>query len=182
MQSIPAALVGSRKAARFGFLSVEVETYRFDEGDEFERIVIRHPGAVAVVPVLDDGVVLMRQFRAPLRTMVLEIPAGKLDVDGEPPSRAAARECEEETGYRPGRIEYLRTIHTTPGFTDERIELFLATELVEVGARPQGAEEQHAEIIHMTFAELRSAMAAGSITDAKTLLALNDVLARYNVE
>ncbi len=182
MKSLPAALVGSRNAARFGFLSVEVETYRFDEGDEFERIVIRHPGAVAVVPVLDDGVVLMRQFRAPLRAMVLEVPAGKLDIEGESPREAAARECEEETGYRPGNIEYLRTIHTTPGFTDERIELFLATDLVQVGARPQGAEEHHAEIIHMTFEELRTAISAGSITDAKTLLALNDVLARSNLE
>lgn len=170
--------IGSRVAAEVAFLSVNIDRFSDGAGGEFERAVIRHPGAVAIVPVDDERVLLVRQFRAPLNAMMLEIPAGKLDVDGEDRRPAAMRECEEETGMRPGSLEHLRTIHTTPGFTDERIDIFMATDLTEVGARPDGIEEQHAEIVSLTFAEVVEAMSDGSITDAKTLIGLADVLSR----
>jgi ADP-ribose pyrophosphatase len=176
---LPATLVGSRVVARVAFLSVEVDRFRDLSGDEFERVAIRHPGAVAVVPIDSGHVIFVRQFRAPLGAMMLEIPAGILDVENEPPEVAAARECEEETGYRPGRLEHLRSINTTPGFSDERIDLFLATDLTEVGAQPDGIEERHAEIIRLSFAEVRSAIADGSITDAKTLIGLFDGMQRW---
>jgi len=165
--------------AEVAFLSVNLDTFRAGDGEEFERVVIRHPGAVAIVPILDDQVVLVRQFRAPIGTTLLEIPAGKLDVEGEPPELAAARECEEETGYRPGRLEYLRTIHTAPGFTDEQIHLYLALDLVHVGSSPVGVEERHAEVLAMSFDEVQKGIAVGSISDAKTLIGLHDALARH---
>ena len=147
-------------------------------GEEFERVNVRHPGAVAVVPVDVDQVLLVKQFRAPLRMMMVEIPAGKLDVDGESPEDAAARECEEETGYRPHRMELLRSIHTTVGFSNERIDIFLATELTHVGSQPDGVEERHASLLRMSFDEVQAAMNDGSITDAKTLIGLADALSR----
>lgn len=178
MESLPAERIASRTEARVLFLSIDVDTFRDTRGIEFERVSVRHPGAVAIVPVIDGSIVLMRQFRAPIRQIVLEIPAGKLDIEGEVPEVAAARECEEETGYRPRRLEHLRTIYTTPGFSDEKIELYLGTDLEEVGARPTGVEEHHAEIVRMSFTEVRSAMADGRITDAKTLIALQDALCK----
>jgi ADP-ribose pyrophosphatase len=176
VESLPARRIGTRTEAQVLFLTVEVDTFRDRRGIEFERVTVRHPGAVAIVPVLDDSIILLRQFRAPLQQLLLEIPAGKLDVEGEAPEAAAGRECEEEVGYRPGRLLHLRTIYTTPGFSDERIELYLATDLSEVGARPDGIEEHHAEIVRLRFAEVRSAMERGEITDAKTLIALEDAL------
>ncbi|MDF1595345.1 MAG: NUDIX hydrolase [Acidimicrobiia bacterium] len=179
MDPLPAVLTGSHVVARVAFLSVELDRYRDHDGSEFERVVIRHPGAVAVVPIDDGHVIFVRQFRAPLGALMLEIPAGILDIENEPLEMAATRECEEETGYRPGRLEHLRTINTTPGFSDERIDLFLATDLTEVGARPDGIEERHAEIIRLSFAEVRSAIADGSITDAKTLIGLLEGMPRW---
>ena len=180
MEQVPADLVGTRIAAQVAFLSVEVDTFRTVDGVEFDRVSVRHPGAVAIVPVLNGTVLLLRQFRTPLRAMMLEIPAGKLDVAGESPRAAAGRECEEEIGYRPGNLEHLRTIHTTPGFSDERIELYVATDLIEVGTQPDGVEEHHSEIVQLTFSEVRKAIAEEAITDAKTLIGLHDVLERYN--
>ncbi len=162
--------------AQVAFLSVEVDRYRDPDGVEFERAVVRHPGAVGVVPVIDGRVVLVRQFRAPLGTTLLEIPAGKLDVEGEDAAAAAARECEEEVGYRPGRLVHVRTINTSPGFSDERIEMYLATELLEVGVRPDGPEEHRAEVVELTFDRVRNLIAAGEITDAKTLIGLHDAM------
>lgn len=180
MESLPARRIGTRTEARVLFLTVDVDTFRDTRGIEFERVAVRHPGAVAIVPVLDDSIILLRQFRAPLQQLLLEIPAGKLDVEGETPESAAGRECEEEIGYRPGRLVHLRTIYTTPGFSDERIELYLATDLREVGARPDGIEEHYSEIVRLSFAEVRSVMERGEITDAKTLIALEDVLSRVD--
>jgi ADP-ribose pyrophosphatase len=176
VESLPARRVGSRTVARVAFLTVDVDTFRDAHDHEFERVSVRHPGAVAVVPIDGNEVILIRQFRAPLGEMLLEIPAGKTDVDGEPRESTAVRECEEETGYRPGKLEHLRTIHTTPGFSDERIDLFVATELIHVGARPDGVEEHHAEIVRMKIDDVRKAIAEGRITDAKTLIGLQDVL------
>ena len=178
MSGSPMSRIGSRVAAEVAFLSVNIDRFSDGDGGEFERAVIRHPGAVAVVPVDDGRVVLVRQFRAPLNEVILEIPAGKLDVEGEDRRPAAIRECEEETGFRPGSLEHLRTIHTTPGFTDERIDIYMATDLTEVGASPDGIEEHHAEIVCLTFDEVIEAMSDGSITDAKTLIGLADVLSR----
>ncbi len=169
-------LIGSSTVAQVAFLSLELDRYRYPDGTEFERVAVRHPGAVGVVPVLGDRIVLVRQFRAPLGATLLEIPAGKLDVEGEDPAAAAARECEEEVGYRPGRLTHVRTVHTTPGFSDERIEIYLASDLVEVGVRPDGPEEHRAEVVEVTFAEVQALIASGGISDAKTLIGLQDAM------
>ena len=107
-------------------LHVNTEVARLPDGREVELDIVRHPGAAAVVPfVTSDEVVLIRQHRHAAGGTLLEVPAGKLDA-GEPPERCAARELEEEAGFRAGRLERLGWIFTTPGFTDERIFLFAA--------------------------------------------------------
>jgi ADP-ribose pyrophosphatase len=171
-------LIGRRYVAWAGFLRLEREHFEGPEGRPFERLVVRHPGAVAVVPLDGDSVFLVRQFRTPVGRSLLEIPAGKLDVAGETLEVTARRECEEEIGLSPGRISHLRTILTTPGFSDERIDLFLAEDLSPVPARPDGIEEEHAEVVRMSFAEIEEAMGRGEIVDAKTLIGLYDVLSR----
>lgn len=149
------------------------------DGERFERDVVRHPGAVSVVPVLDDGtVVLVRQYRAALDQMVLEIPAGKRDVADEPLETTAHRELVEEVGLRAGRLERLATFHNSIGFSDEESHVFLGTELSEAPMDRQGIEEAHMEVVRVPLADTPAMIAAGDITDAKTVIGLTLALAR----
>jgi ADP-ribose pyrophosphatase len=149
------------------------------DGDRFERDVVRHPGAVSVVPVLDDGtVVLVRQYRAPVDAMVLEIPAGKRDVTDEPLEETARRELIEEVGLAPGRLEHLAMFHNSIGFCDEESHVFLGTELTSAPMDRQGIEEAHMEIVHVALADTPAMIAAGEITDAKTVIGLSLAWAR----
>ena len=111
------------------------------DGTEIDRQVVRHPGAVAVVPLLADGetVILVRQYRAALDAQVLELPAGKLDVENEDLTVAAQRELVEEIGRRAGRFELLAEFLNSPGFTDERCWVFLARDLTETAGQPPGS-------------------------------------------
>lgn len=142
-------------------------------GERFDREVVRHPGAVSVVPVLDDGrVVLVRQYRAAVDDTVLEIPAGKRDVSDEPLEETARRELAEEVGLSAGRLDLLVRFHNSIGFCDEESFVFLATELVETADDRQGIEESHMEIVRVPLADTPAMIAAGEITDAKTVLGL----------
>lgn len=136
------------------------------------RVVVHHPGAVAVVPIVGDDVILIEQYRAPLESRLLELPAGKRDREGEPAEKTAARECEEEIGMRPGKLTSLGSVYTTPGFSDERIWLFLAEDLEPVEARPQGVEEEQSSIVRMPIVEALRRVDEGSIVDAKTVIGL----------
>lgn len=152
-------------------LRLDVETVRLPNGLEVELELIRHRGAAAVVPVDASGrILLVRQYRhAAAASWLLEVPAGKLD-GGEEPRACALRELEEEAGARAGRLDPLGWIWTTPGFTDERIWLFLARELETVPAAPQADEVL--EVVHMPFAEARRMAVDGELTDAKTICAV----------
>ena len=155
---------------------VRIERVRTPEGHEVEREIVAHDDAVAVVPVTDDGrVVLLRQYRQALRDHLLEIPAGTLDVDGESPLEAARRELAEETGYEAGRLEHLVTFDNSAGWTDERTHVYLATGLRD-GGRPHDFEPEHEEadmeLVHLDLATAIGDARAGRITDAKTLVGL----------
>jgi ADP-ribose pyrophosphatase len=143
---------------------VEVQRWRGD----VRRDVVRHPGAcAAAVLVGDDRVVLVRQLREAVRRVTLEVPAGTYDVPGETPEEAMRREIREETGHRVTRLEALGSILTTPGFTDERIDLFVAW------AEPDGdPEEEGITVVTMSVAEAVAAARDGSIEDAKSVVAL----------
>ena len=139
-------------------------------GKVVELEVIRHQGAAAVVPVDDEGRVLMvRQYRHATGGFILEVPAGKLD-GGEDPEVCARREVEEETGHRAGRLEPLGWIWTTPGFTDERIWLYLARDLTATAQRLEDDEVLTVERVPLVEAAERAA--SGEIADGKSVCAL----------
>ena len=149
---------------------LSVDRVRLPNGNVVELELIRHPGAAAVVPLDARGnVLLIRQYRYASGGWLLEVPAGKLDA-GEAPESCALRELEEETGHRAARIVPMGPIWTTPGFTDEQIWLFLATELTETTASPQGDEVITVE--RLPLARAIEMAARGDISDAKSVCAL----------
>jgi ADP-ribose pyrophosphatase len=154
---------------------LDIDTVRFPDGSTGTLEMFRHPGASAVVPLLDpDGhpdprVLLIRQFRHAAGGFIWEVPAGRLDP-GEAPEQCARRELEEETGMRAAALERLTTIYTTPGFTDERIHLYLARGL-ERGAERREADE-FMEVHPLRWSEVLRMMASGEIQDGKTLISL----------
>ncbi|MDP8992936.1 MAG: NUDIX hydrolase [Actinomycetota bacterium] len=154
---------------------IEVATGRFSspDGDEFERELVHHPGAVSVVPVLDgDRVVLLRQYRAAVDRELLEIPAGKLDVEGEGAEATARRELEEELGLRAGRLDKLAEFYNSPGFSDEHSVVFLGRDLERCETSLQGVEEQHMTMEEVDLERVPDLIARGEIVDAKTIIGL----------
>lgn len=132
--------------------------------------LLKHPGAAAVLPFLDDGrVLLIRQYRHAAGGELLEVPAGKLDP-GEAPEGCAMRELEEETGYRAGRLEPIGAIWPSPGFTDEKIHLYTAHDLRPTEQRLE--DDELIELVPMTFEDAIEGVRSGAIDDAKTGMAI----------
>ena len=153
-------------------LKVQRDHVTLPNGNDTTREYIRHPGAVAIVPVLPDGcVVLVKQCRYPLATLLWEIPAGKLDHGPEEDTlECAKRELSEETGYDAEHWEKLISIATTPGFSDEIIHLYKASGLQKFAQHTD--EDEFIGVQAFTPAELRRMVADGELYDAKTLCAL----------
>jgi 8-oxo-dGTP pyrophosphatase MutT (NUDIX family) len=150
--------------------TVRVERYRHADGEEVTRENVAHPGAVAIVAHDGAHVWLVRQPREICgEAALLEVPAGKLDVAGEDPRAAAERELAEEIGKAAGGWEHLKAIYTSPGFTDERIDVYLATGLRDV-PRPEVEEDERIEIVPWPLERLDEAIAA--CADAKSLVGL----------
>jgi ADP-ribose pyrophosphatase len=168
-------LLSSSRLYSGRIVNLDLDSVRFPDGSVGELEMLRHPGASAVVPFLDPPrdadprVVLIRQFRHAADGFIWEVPAGRLDA-GESPEACAARELEEETGMRARRLERLTTIYTTPGFTDERIHLFLA-EGLEEGTHNREADE-FMEPHTLRWSELMRLVQSGEIVDGKTLVSL----------
>jgi ADP-ribose pyrophosphatase len=170
-------LVDSKEIARGGFLTFSEEIFESPAGERFVRWIVEHPGAVAAVPVEPgpDGpvVIFVRQWRPVMRDFLLEIPAGKLDVPGEDPDDAMARELAEEIQQRPGRLVKLSTFWNSPGFSTELTHVYIALDLSPCD-RPEAAkeEEQDMTIERHPLAGTGRLIAAGEITDAKTIIGL----------
>ncbi len=166
-------VLGSEVVAVAGFLSIDEQRIKAPDGEEFTRVVVRHPGAVVVVPVEDDEVLLVRQYRAAVGDTILEIPAGKRDVDGEPPEETARRELEEEIGRRPGRLVKLAEFFNTPGFCDEHTHLFLALDLEDLGGNDAvGPEERAMTMERVPLDRVDDLIESGELRDAKTIIGL----------
>ena len=157
-----------------GFVvSFNVGTFEGPDGSTFDRDIVRHPGAVSVVPVDDDGqVVLVRQYRAVLDEFILELPAGKLDIEGEDPMVCAQRELVEEVGIEASEWELLASFHHSPGFCDELGRVYLARGLTTVPDARQGIEEETMTIERRPLADAVALIADGTIHDAKTCVGL----------
>lgn len=162
---------GEREVHRGSLISVAVGTFVSPDGDTFERDLVHHPGAVSVVPVTDDGhVVMVRQYRAALDADLLEIPAGKRDVEGEPPEATARRELAEEVGLEAGRLEVLARFYNSPGFCDEESFVFLARDLTPCAMDAASVEERHMRIEHVPLAHIPALIARQELTDAKSII------------
>jgi ADP-ribose pyrophosphatase len=154
--------------------SVEVDKKRFPNGQEHEVAIVRHGPSVVLLPMQDDGrVVLIRQYRASVDRELWETPAGSVDED-ESPEAAAARECEEEIGLAPGKIERIRGLYPTPGFCDEELIFFRVSQLrtppPDSPHKPDDDEDIHARAF--TVEEARAMVARGEIIDLKTAYGL----------
>jgi 8-oxo-dGTP pyrophosphatase MutT (NUDIX family) len=156
------------------FLQVVTARFEAPDGTTFERDVVRNKGAVAMVPVLDDGrtVLLVRQYRGPIDRELLEIPAGLQDVEGEAPEVTAQRELAEEVGRHAGTLQLLCEYDPVAGFSDHVVRVYLATDLTEVPENRQGPEEDHMTIETFDLLGLDAAIADGTLRDAKTLIGL----------
>ena len=159
-------------------LKIYVNKVQLPDGRHARREVIRHQGAVAVVPFDDENnVLLVRQYRAGIDRDIIEIPAGLLEA-GENPAACAERELREETGYRPRTLEALGGYYVAPGYTNEYIHLYLAHDL-ESAPLAQDSEE-FLELIRLPFAEALAMVESGEISDSKTIIALLKVARMLN--
>ncbi|HKT36186.1 MAG TPA: NUDIX hydrolase [Nitrospira sp.] len=151
-------------------LTFNIETVTLPNGVTVDLEIVRHPGAAAVVPMKENGaVVLIKQYRHAAGGFILEIPAGKLHP-GEDPVHCAARELEEEIGYIAGRLDRLTSIFTAPGFTDEVIHIYKATKLT--AGRQQLDRDEVLEILEVSLDDAVKMIRAGTIRDAKTIAGL----------
>lgn len=169
--------VSSRRAYSGRIISLDVDRVRFPDGSEGELEMIRHPGASAVVPFLTDPegedpqLLLIRQYRYATDGWVWEVPAGRLDP-GETPLECARRELREETGCEADRVEPLSTIWTTPGFTDERIHLFMATGVRAAEGGSAREADEFMEVVPTALSKALEMVERGEISDGKTVVAL----------
>jgi 8-oxo-dGDP phosphatase len=165
--------LGEEELVRSKVFRVVRSRFRGPDGDEFERHIVHHPGAVAVVPLHDDGTVtLVRQYRVALEDDLLELPAGIKDVEGEAERVTAERELAEEAGLAADRVEHLTTFHNAPGMSDETVAIFLARDLREVAHDRQSVEEHAMTVERLSLDEALGMIEDGRITDAKTIIGL----------
>lgn len=154
--------------------AVEVERRKYPNGTEHEVTVVRHGPSVVLVPVRDDGLVLLiRQYRASVDRELWEIPAGSVE-HGESPDDAAARECEEETGFRPGRVERIRGLYPAPGFCDEELIFYRVSDLQSPPPDSpfKADEDEYIQVKPFTLEEARAMVTRGEIVDLKTAYGL----------
>ncbi len=143
---------------------------REENGLEIVREIVRHSGGAGCLPLFDDGrIALVKQYRHPARRELLEIPAGKIE-SGETPMACATRELEQETGFRAGRIEALAEFYSTPGFCEERLYVYLATDLQPVEQNLD--HDEFVEVVYLPFTEAVMMLERGEFEDSKTIIAL----------
>ncbi len=163
-------ILASTKIFSGAVFSVTRDHLREASGQEITREVVNHSGGAGGVAMFADGrIALVRQYRHPAKKDLLEIPAGKIDAD-ETPESCAAREIEEELGFRVGRLEKLAEFYSTPGFCAEKLYVYLATELVPTQQKLD--HDENVEIVFVTLEEALEMVQSGKIEDAKTIIAL----------
>ncbi|MDQ2975018.1 MAG: NUDIX hydrolase [Acidobacteriota bacterium] len=160
-------ILDSKEIFQGRVFNVTVDTIR--EGDKtYQREVVHHPGSAVIIPIFDDGTIaFVRQYRHPAVRYLLEAPAGTLDR-GEVPEEGAARELEEELGFVAGRLEKLSEFFVSPGFCEEKMWIYLATELTETEQRLE--EDEIVQVVRIPFSQALTMISTGEIEDAKTII------------
>jgi ADP-ribose diphosphatase len=147
---------------------IKVDKIKYNSGNEAYREVVLHPGGAVVVGVTNENkIVLVKQHRYPMNKILIELPAGKLDKD-EDPQLCAARELEEETGYRSNKLEKLGSIFTTPGYSSEELHIYIALDL-DKGNHNREEGEEEMELLEYTLEEIEIMVADNQIVDGKTI-------------
>lgn len=160
-------ILSSKEIYRGRVFAVTVDTIREDD-KIYDREIVHHPGSAAIVPIFEDGTIaLVRQYRHPAVRYLLEAPAGTLKR-GEAPEEAAARELEEEIGFVAGRLQKLSEFFVSPGFCEEKMWVYLATELMKT--EQQLEDDEVVEIVRISFSQALSMITTGEIEDAKTII------------
>ncbi|MGC8783929.1 MAG: NUDIX domain-containing protein [Armatimonadota bacterium] len=170
MKQLQEEVIHSERVFTGRVVNLRVDTIRLPNGRTSQREIVEHRGAVAIVPLLDDETVLMiRQFRLAVNEVLLEVPAGTLEPD-EPPEMCAARELEEETGYRANTLRKLFSQYLAPGYSQEILHVFLAQHLEKTAQRME--EDENVEVVSMPLHRAVEMVLSGEIRDAKTIAAL----------
>lgn len=159
---------------RGSILSLWVGEVQLEDGEVYQREVTRHPGGVAIVPVIDDSVILVRQFRIAVERDMLELPAGKLEK-GELPEVCAYRELEEEIGYHAGKMVLATSYYSSVGFSDEKMHIYLGFELQKVAQRLDS--DERIQIVQIPITEIGERLARNEFDDSKTIIGLRELLA-----
>lgn len=159
------------------FLTLLEDKVELSNGKKGTRIVLKHPGGASVLPVTKDKkLILTRQYRYPIESVSIEIPAGKKDHLGEDGLTCAKRELEEETGYVSNRYEPMYSFHPCVGYSDERLDIFIAWDCVKTSSPKAMDEDEDIDLISIEVKDIRALLKSGAITDGKTLIALQHVL------
>ncbi|MDO3661605.1 ADP-ribose pyrophosphatase [Bacillus sp. C28GYM-DRY-1] len=153
-------------------IDLYVEDVELPNGKTSKREIVKHPGAVAVLAVTDEGkIIMVKQFRKPLERAIVEIPAGKLEK-GEEPEYTALRELEEETGYTAKKLTKITAFYTSPGFADEIVHVFLAEELSVLEEKRELDEDEFVEVMEVTLEDALKLVESREVYDAKTAYAI----------
>lgn len=153
-------------------ISLQVDDVILPNGNQSKREIVKHPGAVAIIPITEHGTMIMvEQYRKALERSIIEIPAGKLE-HGEKPEKTALRELEEETGLGCKELKHITTFSTSPGFADEIIHIYSATGLYKIEESAAVDDDEFVEMLDVSVEEAEEMMADGRIYDAKTAFAV----------
>jgi len=151
-------------------INLRIDTVELPDKKYSKREIVEHPGAVGIIPITEDGyMILVKQYRKSVEKFLLEIPAGKIEINEEP-KETGIRELAEETGYKANKMEYVCEFYTSPGFSNEKIYLFLATDLEEGEVKPES--DEYINVEKYKVEDLIDMVIRGEINDGKTIVAI----------
>ncbi|API90469.1 MULTISPECIES: NUDIX hydrolase [Virgibacillus] len=172
MKKFEEKTIRSKQIYKGHVVHLQVDDVSLPNGKEAKREIIKHPGAVAVIPITKENkIVLVEQYRKPLEKSILEIPAGKLEP-GEEPETTAIRELEEETGYTTDELSFVTSFYSSPGFADELMHIYITNQLQPLEEKVAGDEDEFIEIVELTLEEAKQYVEKERIHDAKTNYAI----------
>ncbi|QQY80630.1 ADP-ribose pyrophosphatase [Keratinibaculum paraultunense] len=160
----------SEKIYEGKIVNLRIDTVELPDKKYSKREIVEHPGSVGIIPITDDShIILVKQFRKPVEQNLLEIPAGKIEINEEP-KETAFRELCEETGFVANKLEYLFEFYTSPGFSNEKMYLFVAKELVKREADPD--DDEYIEVLKVKIEDSINMILRGEIVDSKTIIGI----------